>query len=291
MIKKSLGISNTSYGEILQGRTTNGEDFLVSLPCDLYSTCFIEYDSANNDDNVVFCDKLKAQTLIEYCIEYSEYFFGFRGCFKVSINSNIPVGKGMSSSTADLCAALRALSKLAGCELKCEDFSELIKLIEPHDPVFVSTCCVYNHRSGKLIKNLEYIPQVSILSVDGKKMVDTLEYNQSVTFDLKDQKFYDESLASLIDAFNFRDDQKIFNISSMSALKFLKNKNDPRVDLINWAHKKKNTGFLGVVIGHSGSCIGFVFKRNSREEMCRMAREIVEEHHIECTLLETLSNE
>lgn len=258
--KNSFGISKASYGELLQGRLKSGSDFLISLPCDLTSVCFLRATLSSSSTVYVDCNKSKTRALLEFLLTELGLKHNF-SYVKVDILSNIPVGQGISSSTSDLVATVRAFEYLLDFKLADQQIIECLKLIEPHDPVFIKDCCIYNHRKGEIIKKLNYTPKVPIISIESGNIVDTVAFNSSLEIADEQITSSEKYLKLIMEAFEQKCDQKIFSISTMEAIDFLNSKNDSRLDLIGQITNQYAEEILGFVIGHSGSCLGVIPKK------------------------------
>ena len=154
------GKSFSSFGEIVQGRFSNEDDFLVTLPIDLWSTCELICKPIDGP-LVIECDFEKSRSLLYSVLEE----LGIRDGFHIEcvFTRNIPIGKGLSSSTADMLAALRAIQEVFGLLLKESFISRIFASIEPHDGIHYNSCVAYNHRKGVLLANYGYIPKYTIM--------------------------------------------------------------------------------------------------------------------------------
>ena len=142
------GKSFASFGEIVQGRTSEGEDFLVTLPIDMWSTCEL-ICSPINGPLIVECQLEKSRAVLYHILTELGILRGFQ--ITCNLMRNIPIGKGLSSSTADMLATLRAVQEVFGFLFTESYISRLFSEIEPHDGLHFSSSVIYNHRSGHLI--------------------------------------------------------------------------------------------------------------------------------------------
>jgi uncharacterized protein involved in propanediol utilization len=260
------GKSFSSFGEIVQGRFGNNEDFLVTLPIDLWSTCEL------------ICKPIKGPLIVECEFEKSRSLLyqvlndiGIRDGFYLEcvFIRNIPIGKGLSSSTADMLAALRAIQEVFGLLLTESYISRLFASIEPHDGLHYNSCVSYNHRKGILLANYNYIPKYTILAVDFGGAVDTVQYNRNIQFSELQKKAFDQLAVSLQDAFEQKNDQLIANCATESANLYFERSNNPfvREALV----VKDEFSPLGLLVTHSGTCVGFIYQREiSLDETSRL---------------------
>ncbi len=248
------GKSFGSFGEIVQGRRPTGEDFLVTLPVNLWS------------ESTIVCKRIDGPLIVESELEKSKALVsllleerGIREGFYLSIDveSKIPVGKGLSSSTADMLASLRAVEQVFGFNLSQHEISRLFTLVEPHDGLHYDNSAVYNHRRGYCIKEFSRIPEYRIVAVDKGGQVDTIEYNKSVAFTKEHLDQFETLLSDLIAAFERFDLKTIAECATRSTMIHVDRKGDKI--LARAVDKMTKHGALGTVTAHSGTVFGYLF--------------------------------
>ena len=253
------GKSYASFGEISQGRISKNKDFLITLPIDIWSTCelhCIENNSLNR--SVINCNYEKSRLVAERMLEFIDGDNKYE--ITVKFNSQIPVGKGLSSSTADMLATVRAFQEVFGIIISESFISNLFASIEPHDALHYYMCVVYDHRRGNLIRKLNYIPQYKILGIDGGGVVDTREYNNNLEFTQDDYSFYEITVADLTKAFELEDDEAIAKLATISTLRHFDKIKSPVIrDALTMLD---NSRALGIVTAHSGTFVGLLFNKN-----------------------------
>lgn len=273
-----------SFGEIVQGRLSNGDDFLVTLPIDLWSTCELACTQINGP-LVIDCDLEKSRAVLYLVLEELGVHRGYH--IACNFTRNIPVGKGLSSSTADMLAALRAIQEVFGFLLEERFVSRIFATIEPHDALHYNASAAYNHRRGQLIQDFNYIPAYTIIAVDNGGVLDTLQYNQGVSFSESQTRQYDRLFARLQHAFETRDDRLIAECATESARMHARARGSQflqkAVDLI------EKVASLGIVATHSGTCAGFLFPYSFGSEEIRRSVAEIEAHFdkeifVTCTL-------
>lgn len=264
------GRSFASFGEIIQGRLSNKEDFLVTLPIDLWSECSLEVHKYNGP-LVIDCDWAKTKMLIGIVLK--TFNMDKNLVINVKIRKNIPVGKGFSSSTADLNAALKALEFFLDRKFSEPEISEFFQQVEPHDALMYNSCVGYNHRKGKLLNNFNYIPKFKIVVVDFGGEVDTIIYNKNLF--IPDNCFFDYDLLykKCTSAFNKKNDEEIAQCATSSLEIFLKwNKDDKRLKLLD-IYKEYEA--LGVINTHSGTCVGLIYSEDECDEKINSVGEVL----------------
>lgn len=96
----------------------------------------------------------------------------------VSVTSEIPRGKGMASSTADITAALEAVCRSCHLELTDEEFATILTTVEPSDCVHFPGISHVNHLSGQLFETLPAPRRMRALIVDCGGEVDTIGFDR-----------------------------------------------------------------------------------------------------------------
>lgn len=248
------GNSFGSFGEIVQGRLDDGTDFLITLPIRVWNTCQV-ICAPTEGPVVVGCPYEKSRAIAYEILEVLGIDRGFR--VEIELTRQLPVGKGLSSSTADMLAVTRAFEQVFGVKFSTSFISALFTGIEPHDGLHYETCVVYNHRKGMLIADLNYIPQFHIVAVDDGGMVDTVEYNGSIRFSKDDTKYYQDLFQRVTTAFLRHDDTEIADCATASTL--LQGKRTKSEFLAKAVEVGRSMNAMGVIATHSGTCAGLLY--------------------------------
>jgi L-threonine kinase len=159
-------------GELVQG-AMDGISFHISCPVNIYSVVEVELDS-----NIHLLDYStecpKAASAVRKTLE----FLGHPNLGgRLSIQSSIPIGKGMASSTADVAAAIEATALVLGERLEESQVAELALSIEPTDGSLFQGITLFDHRKGKLCQSLGLPPPIDIVVLDFGGEVNTIEFN------------------------------------------------------------------------------------------------------------------
>jgi uncharacterized protein involved in propanediol utilization len=259
-IQVGYGKSHGSFGELLQGRLSNGRDLLVTLPIDMWSICNLTAVERPGP-LVINCDLGKSKRVAEMLLEKLGVQRGFE--ITIGFSRTIPIGKGLSSSTADMLSTIRALQEIFGFLLREKTISEIFTSIEPHDGLMYKSCVVYDHRKGELIQELLYIPRFTIVAVDLGGEVDTVHYNQKLFFSDDHLREYDGLLEKLKDCFARGDDRGIAACATRSAeLHMVLHPDLVRRGILD---AYEELGAMGVVNTHSGTCLGLIYPGDMSE--------------------------
>lgn len=247
------GRSFASFGEIVQGRRRDGEDFLVTLPVDLWSHCRLRCEPVAGPSRVEAVLP-KARRVAEQLLHHLGLTTGVR--LRVSLTRNMPLGKGLSSSTADMLAVVRACESLFGIRVSDAVVSRLFAAIEPHDALHYPTCVAYNHRRGRLLARLDHVPGFLIVAVDAGGEVCTEAYNRSLSFSPALRAEYDALYGQVLGAFRSRDDAAIARCARRSAELQVARTGNPF--LARLLVVSSGLPVLGVIATHSGTCGGLL---------------------------------
>ena len=251
--KEGVGSANGSFGELLQGALTGPENhFLVTLPIACYSTA--RYRSGGRGSLTVFPrHKVKSLAMANMVLNH----FGLPQAGELIIESDLPEGKGLSSSSADLVATARAVADCCGELLTPKRVLSFLKGIEPTDGIMYRGSVFFYHRKVKLGRHLGCLPPLEILALDEGGEVDTVQYNRQLPMVSKARKqLYGKLLKRISEAIGVQNLKELGKVSTQSALlnqHYLPKKNLQRVIAIC-----EEIGGLGVVITHSGSYLGIL---------------------------------
>ncbi|CAH8711311.1 kinase [Paenibacillus thiaminolyticus] len=251
------GVANGTFGELLQGiLEENNLDFLVTLPIKKAS-CATFYSIPTYDEVVILpCSKQKSKRLVETILKH----FRFPAGGILEINSELPVGKGFASSSADLVAASRAVEDCFNIKMEHSLLEWFLSSIEPTDGVMYDGAVSYYHKEVRLREYIGKLPELCILSIDEGGTIDTVEFNKRIKpFSREEKLEYNFLLQKLTKAIRERDVHAIGLVSSRSAVlnqKILPKKYLPEVMKIN-----EEIRGLGVVVAHSGTSLGIFLSK------------------------------
>jgi L-threonine kinase len=251
-----------SCGEIVQG-SIDGRDFLVTCPVSLYTEITVElipekrirslFDDLNKYS---FKSYLAAQKTLQFfgAVEYKPI---------ITINSRIPRGIGLSSSTADITAACMATASALGKDISPDSIADIALSIEPSDGIMFKGAMIFDHIKGIWRESLGDLPEMDVYIIDTGETVDTGEFNSR--FDLKELNLKKEPLVrqalEIVRTAVKDGDMKLLGEAMIkSALAHQEILYKPHlIDVIEAALK---FNAIGVNVAHSGSAISMFFERN-----------------------------
>lgn len=172
-MKVGHGSCSGTFGELVQGMIDE-RPFLITLPVrDLKSNALFVPDR-NAVDIVTARGRQKAGIACKKLLK----IFDIRLGGYLHIQSNIPIGKGMASSSADIIAAVRAVSDSCSLPITEELISRIAAEIEPTDGVMYEGVVAYDYLNGQLIEEFDYLPPFILIGFDIGGSVNTVKFNQ-----------------------------------------------------------------------------------------------------------------
>lgn len=237
-----------SCGEIAQG-WQNGQPFMITCPIELYSRALV-----TDRTSVKSGFGPKARAAMEATIRY----MGFKKFpLGLSLESQLPSGKGMAGSTADVVAVIQAVATAVDDELEPDEIAELATGIEPTDGIFYPGVVKMNYMTGELLKSYGDAPKMTIAIFDTGGTINTVDFHA-------EHSIHEDSPAELLAAIDELEKdftpERIANVATMSALCNQKLVHKKQLEeIIEYA---TGLGALGVNVAHSGTVIGIMFAPN-----------------------------
>ncbi len=93
------------------------------------------------------------------------------------LDSPVPRGKGMASSTADVASAIVATAAALGARLAPENIARIALEVEPSDGLMLPGIALMDHRDGSTMEPLGPPPPMWVVVLDLGEAVDTLAFN------------------------------------------------------------------------------------------------------------------
>lgn len=258
-----------SFGEVLQGRI-NSKDLLLSCPVNIYTR--VKVFESNNAEKKF--NNQKSAAFLKNVLKLWDYEAHYKS-FDIEINSQIPYGKGLASSTADLCGVYYCLIKLFNKEFNEEELIEQCIKIEPTDSIIFKKMTLFDYKKGLYKKTMGDYLNYNILAFEGNKVVDTVEFNNKNLPSLSD---VDDLLPILEEAIKEKSLEKLAYVSTES---IVRNQKRLQYEFLQEVINIKNkTAGLGIIGAHSGSVLGIIYedsaslnyalKLGEELDMCKM---------------------
>ena len=245
-------------GELAQGML-DGILCMVTCPIDLYSRATVEvFEESGEVEGPV--DSPKALTAARATLDHLGRT-GLAG--RLELDSPLPRGRGMASSTADVSAAIMATARALGVNLSPERVAEIALDVEPSDGVMIPHIAVFDHLKGRIARTLGEPPPMRVVVLDFGGSVDTEEFNQvdrnAVLNRLASRM---AEAVSLIEEGIVRGDPlRIGRGATVSAIANQEMLFNPHLEAVLELTLK--VGAVGVNVAHSGTVIGMLFPGNA----------------------------
>lgn len=253
--RPGIGVSSAfgTFGELLQGTTGDGVEFLVTLPIACWATATFIAEPYVPGIDVRPAHKLKAVRLARSLLSA----IGQSGGGRILLDSMIPEGKGLASSSADLVATARAITNAFGIEVSPATIEAFLRPIEPTDGVMYDAVTVFNHRRVALRAVAGSLPPLTVVSLDEGGTVDTVAFNRRPKpFTRDDKREYGQLLAALTRAVRAGDVRTVGRIATRSAE--LNQRLHRKTTFADLRKIGSELDALGIVVAHSGTVLGIL---------------------------------
>lgn len=260
-----------SCGELVQG-TEAGMNFLVTCPINLYSQVSV---SISAGETVAGRTGNKTLEAVQRTLKYLGLTADGIG---IRVDSELPVGKGMASSSADISAACLATALAAGRSMDGEEICSIALDIEPTDGIFLPGITMIDHVTGKIRRSLGEPPKISIAVLDAGGEVDTIDFNQRTDLAELNRSKEPEVLTALRmveEGIRSGDSSLIGAGATLSALANQAILFKPSLERI--IRISRTFGSVGVNVAHSGTVLGVMFDDRAGSDVAGCIKAICEE--------------
>ncbi|PTM58830.1 kinase [Desmospora activa] len=243
-----------TFGELLQGVDgENGLDFLVTFPIQTHSYATFYFDSEMDSLQVNPSHKKKSFQLISQIL----MDHGYPPVGRLEIFSEMPEGKGLASSSADLVAAARSIENCLNLKMSTDYLLSLMRTIEPTDGVMYKGVVSFFHRKVELCRFLGTLPPLTVVGIDEGGKIDTVQFNNTPKpFTQIEKKEYHFLHQKIVKAIAEQDVKSIGEVSTRSAQ--LNQKIRPKRLLDSIICISEEVGGIGVAVAHSGTYLGIL---------------------------------
>lgn len=276
-----LVTSPGSCGEFIQGYA-DGTSFMVTCPINRYS-----YAMSNFAGEGDFLPQ-KAKEAVIHTLKYVHHE---NDDVSIKLKSNIPRGKGMASSTADISAVCQATALNFGVRLSNLEIARIALAIEPSDATFFNGIVEFDYRYGKVIREIGHAPDMQILIYDCGGEIDTMAFNSRN--DLPElQKKNEADIIKAMELFKEGMKKKSLNlIGEASTISAFANQTILyKKELNGFYEAGMHAGGKGIICAHSGTVLGLILPM---EISPAKVREMINHYHLSLKYLDTvrLTNE
>ena len=237
-----------SCGELVEG-VLDGTPFLVTAPISMYAVATVSDQFTGVHGLGEKAEESLRRTLAH--IGKDSLPFGIR------LDSEIPQGKGMASSSADIAAVSYAAARALGRELTGREIMDIAIAIEPSDGIAFAGLSHVSHTTGELFGQYSNVPLLAVSIFDVGGTVDTIAYYQSKGNRGSQDAAYRQMLTTVGQAFRTKGDRQemlLGQAATASARLNQEHLEKPQLDAFIQSSQKK--GALGVLVAHSGTVVG-----------------------------------
>jgi L-threonine kinase len=246
-------------GELVQGHI-DGQDFLVNCPIDLYAHATV----ALTDRPGLQLHEADRFAKIRDTVTLAAHELMFELRHRIAVHSDIPRGKGLASSTADISAALEAVLRSCDVAASPQVFARLLTEVEPSDCTHFPGIAHLNHLTGDLVETMPAPDDLRVLVVDCGGEVDTLGFERdkarAVYRGCRDR--IAAAVALLRRGLHGRRADWVAEAATASARISQDILHKPQFDTLLRA--ALDEGALGVNCAHSGSVLGVLHRGRAR---------------------------
>lgn len=254
---KSYGICPASCGEFVQGILGN-EEYLSSYAIDMFSIASLE--EKKEDINL---GSKKSRKAIEKVFEKFNIPIEESKNISLDLKSNIPIGKGMASSTADIGATIKATLSILNKKLNDEEISLIASEIEPTDSIILYKNSIFNPINGSVKKYLSSFDNGRVIILEPKEILETKIIRSNPNYlniKLENKSIIKKSF-NLLEKGLKNNDLKL--IGEACTLSSLANENIHKKPYLNEIIEiSQSMNAYGVNIAHSGTVIGILIDKN-----------------------------
>ena len=273
-VRRASASAPGTCGELAQGML-DGVLCMVTCPIDMRSTATVELSPGNGSISAPGDSPKAAQAILATL----EYLGESAVDAELSLDSKIPRGKGMASSTADVSSAIVATASALGREISPEEIASIALGIEPSDGVMFPKIVIFDHLRGPSARTLGPPPPMRVAILDFGGEVDTLEFNKAEREDALGslQPQMAEATSLIERGIRERDPFLVGKGATISSNANQEILFKPRLDSV--IEFSREVGAVGVNVAHSGTVIGLLFPDDAA--LAERAAAIAP-HHLDC---------
>lgn len=250
------GSCNGTFGELVQG-IIGERPFLITLPITNLRSHAVFFPDPAISEIRGEASKVKAIKAGRLLLQW----FGVKGGGLLEIRSNIPIGKGLASSSADIVAAMKAVAQSYSLPLTKEIISTISAMVEPTDGVMYEQIVAFDYIHGKLIECFGVLPPFTIVGIDTGGIVNTIDFNHVP----KEYDRHDEN--QFVKAYELvKKGCKENNLSYICMAATISARVNQKVlpkPVFSEFEKLAHIFEGGIVVAHSGTMIGILIDHNS----------------------------
>lgn len=243
------GFAPGTFGELLYG-ALDDVPFLVTLPIPWGTRATF---SGGGDQLTVWpAHRRKARMAAELLLDH----WGQPPGGVLVVQSTLPIGKGMASSSADMVASLRAVAAYCNKRVTPAVMAELCARIEPTDGIMFPGVVALDPIRGHLLERLGPSPGVVIVGVLGHGRINTEDHHRRrLPYERHHQDRLRQALMLARQGLDERRVDLLGDAGRISAEVEWERGQDPSIESLMQIADSEKTGLL---IAHSGTVRGLL---------------------------------
>ncbi|GGE33441.1 GHMP family kinase ATP-binding protein [Streptococcus himalayensis] len=187
-------------------------------------------------------------------------------------HTDLPIGKGCSSSTADILVGIKLLSLVEGRAVSAEELTKFCTTIEPSDSVAFAHWTVLNPLTGEVVYQTNWQPHLWVYILEPADTVDTLTLPRMTETKAYPAEKSEEIFRRFIEACEEENIVKLGQVATLSARLNQQRLPKPYLeDIITIAEKQ---GAIGVNVAHSGTVLGILLPFDRKESIAALEEEL-----------------
>ncbi|MEI3235150.1 MAG: serine/threonine protein kinase [Intestinibacter bartlettii] len=235
----------------------DNEEYLSSYAINLFSVATLE-----EGKEIIQKGPKKSRRAMELVFEKFGLPVDETKNISLNIKSQIPVGKGMASSTADIGATIKATLSMLNKTLTGEEISKLAVKIEATDSLLLNQHSIFNPLTADIKKYLGGINDAKVVILEPSDILDTKSIRMTPnykTYKMQNKEIIKKSFELLDEGLAKNDLNLIGKACTYSGLANENIHKKPFLEKIIDISDKY--GCYGVNIAHSGTVIGILMHR------------------------------
>ena len=253
---KFYGVCPASCGEFVRGVLDN-EEYLSSYAINLFSVATLE-----EGKEIFNRGPSKSRRAMELVFENFNIPVDETKNISLNIKSQIPVGKGMASSTADIGATIKATLSMLNKTLTGEQISKLAVKIEATDSLLLNQHSIFNPLTADIKKYLGGIHDAKVVILEPNDILDTKSIRMTPNYKMykmQNKEIIKKSFELLDEGLAKNDLNLIGKACTYSGLANENIHKKPFLEKIIDVSDKY--GCYGVNIAHSGTVVGILMHK------------------------------
>lgn len=237
-----------SCGELFQG-VKDGQEFLLTYGINRKSYARL----VREEEKTEFAIGEKVSKVLKQLAPLKDGW-------KLEKKSTLPIGKGMSSSTADMLVGLQALAVFQNRYLTAEELTTFCCQIEPTDSIAFTDWTVINPLTGQILFQTDWKPEIYVYILEPRKTEWTVELARMTESPSYPIQASQALLDNFKEACRSKNEVLLGQIATTSAL--LNNTRLPKPYLADIITLVNQLGLLGVNVAHSGTVVGILMTKS-----------------------------